>query len=166
MSEDQKKEMRDQLTKATVARKRLVEVAAWLAHHDEIKGSDPYCSPRLLAELLNKSLEQLDFALDQFESFMKDGCEISEKATVLLAEFRQNDANYLNERIGELHYHAKLHEGELCAKLNRARIGGMIEVLSRMGLEVVCDWDSCTKKATIFTKGDFEILQKVKKEGK
>ena len=71
MSEEQKKEMRDQLTKATVARKRLIEVAAWLAHHDEIKGSDPYCSPRLLAELLHKSLDQLDFALDQFESFMK-----------------------------------------------------------------------------------------------
>lgn len=166
MSEEQKKEMRDQLTKATVARKRLVEVAAWLAHHDEIKGSDPYLSPRFLAALLNKSLDQLYFALDQFESFMEYGCEISEGATVLLAEFRQNDANYLNERIGELHYHAKLHEGELCAKLNRARIGGMIEVLSRMGLEVFCDWDSCTKKATIVTKGDFEFLQKVKKGGK
>ena len=91
---------------------------------------------------------------------------MSDKTTDPLAEFYQTDADYLNERIGELHYHAKQHEGELCAKLNRARIGGMIEVLSRMGLEVVCDWDSCTKKATIFTKGDFEFLQKVKKGGK
>ena len=44
---------------------------------------------------------------------------------IKLAEFCDNDADYLNERIGELHYHAKQHEGELCAKLNRARIGGM-----------------------------------------
>ena len=163
---EQLEQMRKQLTKAAMARKRLVEVAAWLDRSSEIKGSDPYLTPHDLAVYIRESVNKLDFALDQFESFMKDGCEISEKATVLLAEFRQNDANYLNERIGELHYHAKLHEGELCAKLNRARIGGMIEVLSRMGLEVVCDWDSCTKKATIFTKGDFEILQKVKKEGK
>lgn len=91
---------------------------------------------------------------------------MSDKTTDPLAEFDQTDADYLNERIGELHYHAKQHEGELCSKLNRARIGGIIEVLSRMGLEVVCDWDSCTKKATIFTKGDFEFLQKVKKGGK
>ena len=91
---------------------------------------------------------------------------MSEKKTIQLAEFYQTDADYLNERIGELHCHAFLHEGELCSKLNRARIGGMIEVLSRMGLEVVCDWDSCTKKVMIFTKGDFEFLQKVKKGGK
>ena len=71
MSEEQK--MRDQLMKATVARKRLIEVASWLANHDEIKGSDPYCSPRLLAALINQSLDQLDLALDQFESFMKKG---------------------------------------------------------------------------------------------
>lgn len=91
---------------------------------------------------------------------------MSDKMKDSWAEFDQADANYLSERIGELHYHAKMHEGELCAKLNRARIGGMIEVLSRMELEVVCDWDSCTKKVTIFTKGDFVFLQKVKKGGK
>ena len=89
-----------------------------------------------------------------------------DKTTDPLAEFDQADADYLEKRIGELHCHAVLHEGELCSKLNRARIGGMIEVLSRMGLEVVCDWDSCTKKVMIFTKGDFEFLQKVKKGGK
>jgi len=91
---------------------------------------------------------------------------MNEKNTRPMATFCQKDANYLEKRIGELHCHAVLHEGELCSKLNRARIGGMIEVLSRMGLEVVCDWDSCTKKVTIFCKGDFEFLQKVKKEGK
>ena len=80
-----------------------------------------------------------------------------------LAEYYQADANYIAERIGELHVHALYHEGELCAKLNRARIGGMIEVLCRMELEVVCDWDSCTKKVSIFTKGDFEFFQKVTK---
>lgn len=84
-----------------------------------------------------------------------------------LAEFEMADADYLWKRIGELHCHAVLHEGELCSKLNRARIGGMIEVLSRMGLEVVCDWDSCTKKATIFTRSEFELLKILKKkEGK
>jgi hypothetical protein len=64
---------------------------------------------------------------------------MSDTTTNPLAEFHDTDAAYLEQRIGELHYHAKQHEGELCAKLNRARIGGMIEVLSRMGLEVVCD---------------------------
>ena len=82
---------------------------------------------------------------------------------IKLAEFCDDDADYIAKRIGELHHHAKMHEGELCAKLNRARIGGMIEVLGRMELEVVCDWDSCTKKASIFTKGDFEFFQKVTK---
>ena len=82
---------------------------------------------------------------------------------IKLAEFCDDDADYIAMRIGELHYHAKMHEGELCAKLNRARIGGMIEVLGRMEWEVVCDWDSCTKKVSIFTKGDFEFPQKVTK---
>ena len=91
---------------------------------------------------------------------------MSDKTTDPLAEFYQTDADYLNERIGELHSHAVAHEGELCAKLNRARIGGMIEVLNRIGLEVDCDWDRCTKKVAIFTKGDYEFLQKVKKGGK
>ena len=91
---------------------------------------------------------------------------MSDKTTDPLAEFDQSDADYLEKRIGELHCHAVLHEGELCSKLNRARIGGMIEVLSRMGLEVVCDWDRCTKKVTIFSKGDFEFLQKVKRSDK
>ena len=57
---------------------------------------------------------------------------MSEKKTDPLAEFDQADADYLEKRIGELHCHAVLHEGELCSKLNRARIGGMIEVLSRI----------------------------------
>lgn len=91
---------------------------------------------------------------------------MSDKTTDPLAEFDQADADYLEKRIGELHCHAVLHEGELCSKLNRARIGGMIEVLSRIGLEVVCDWDRCTKKVTIFSKGDFEFLQKVKRSDK
>ena len=87
---------------------------------------------------------------------------MSKKNTRPMATFCQEDANYLNERIGELHHHAKLHEGELCDKLNRARIGGMIEVLDRMGLAVDCDWDSCTKKVGIFTRGDFEFLKRVR----
>lgn len=50
---------------------------------------------------------------------------------IKLAEFDNLDADYIAARIGELHHHAKLHEGELFAKLNRARIGGMIDVLGR-----------------------------------
>lgn len=80
----------------------------------------------------------------------------------VLAVFSSTDAAYLRERIGELHFHAKLHEEMLCAKLNRARIGGMIEVLDRIGLVVDCDWDCCTKKVGIFTRGDFEFLKRVR----
>ena len=85
--------------------------------------------------------------------------------TKQLAAFRRSDANYIAERIGELHSHAILHEGELCAKLNRSRIGGMVEVLSRMGLEVVCDWDRCDKAVVILPADDFIQFKKVK-EGK
>ena len=66
---------------------------------------------------------------------------VKPKAEKPLARLYQGDASYLAQRIGELHYHAAMHEGELCAKLNRARIGGMVEVLSRIGLEVDCAWD-------------------------
>lgn len=84
-----------------------------------------------------------------------------------LAEFDPADANYLEKRIGELHYHAKLHEGELCSKLNRARIGGMIEVLSRMGLEVVCSWDRRDRDVFIMSEADFiEYTRLLKKGGK
>ncbi len=82
-----------------------------------------------------------------------------------LAVFRRADADYIAERIGELHSHAILHEGEPCAKLNRSRIGGMVEVLSRMGLEVVCDWNRCDKAVVILPADDFIQFKKVK-EGK
>ena len=72
-----------------------------------------------------------------------------------LAEFYQADANYIAERIGELHCHALLHEGELCAKLNRARIGGMVEVLSRMFLEVDCNWTDYDRNVLIMTDIDW-----------
>ena len=66
-----------------------------------------------------------------------------------MAEFYQHDANYFAERIGELHAHAMLHEGELCAKLNRARIGGMIEVLNRMHVEVDCRWEEYDRNVIV-----------------
>ena len=84
---------------------------------------------------------------------------------IKLAEFCDDDADYIAKRIGELHHHAKMHEGELCAKLNRSRIGGMVEVLSRMGLEVVCDWDRCDKAVVVLPADDFIQFKKVK-EGK
>ena len=74
-----------------------------------------------------------------------------------LAQFYQADANYIAERIGELHCHAMMHEGELCEKLNRARIGGMIEVLNRMSLEVDCNWKFPDKGVLVMT--DVEYLR-------
>ena len=82
-----------------------------------------------------------------------------------MAEFCTVDATYIAERIAELHCHAMRHGGELCAKLNRARIGGMIEVLNRMDLEVVCDWDRCDKDVVVLRAEDVAEFKKVK-EGK
>jgi hypothetical protein len=86
----------------------------------------------------------------------------------VLGEFYQSDANYIAERIRELHRHAMLHQGEICAKLNRARIGGMIEVLGRMGLEVDCAWEQYLGDIHITT--DMQLverkLKKSLKEGK
>ena len=73
MTQEQQEQMRNQLTRVTVARKRLVEVAAWLDRSSEIKGNDPFVAMHDLAVLIRKVVEKLDFALDQFESFMKGG---------------------------------------------------------------------------------------------
>ena len=83
---------------------------------------------------------------------------------IKLAEFCDDDADYIAKRIGELHHHAKMHEGELCAKLNRARIGGMIEVLNRMDLEVVCDWDRCDKEVVVLRAEDVAEFKKAKED--
>ena len=72
-----------------------------------------------------------------------------------LALFYQADANYIAERIGELHTHAVLHNGEPCAKINRARIGGMLEVLNRMLLEVHCNWTFPDRDVLIMTDLDY-----------
>ena len=72
-----------------------------------------------------------------------------------LAQFYQADANYIAERIGELNYHAILHKGEPCEKLNRARIAGMIEVLDRMKLEVACNWEWPDKNVLVMTDEEY-----------
>lgn len=72
-----------------------------------------------------------------------------------MASLYKTDADYLASRIGELHSHAVLHDGELCAKLNRARIGGMIEVLSLIGIEVVCNWDKVDHCVLVVTEADY-----------
>ena len=72
MTLEQLEQMRKQLTKATMARKRLVEVAAWLDLNTEIKSCDPYLTSHDLAVYIRESVNKLDFALDQFESFMKE----------------------------------------------------------------------------------------------
>lgn len=80
---------------------------------------------------------------------------VQPKAEKPLARLYRGDASYLAQRIGELHYHAAMHEGELCAKLNRARIGGMVEVLSRIGLEVDCAWTRPDKSVLIMDGVEF-----------
>ena len=73
MTLEQSEQMSERLTTATAARKRLVEVAAWLDGCPEIKGCDPYLTTHDLAVFIRGAVEKLDFALDQFESFMKEG---------------------------------------------------------------------------------------------
>ena len=73
MKKEQAEAMRKKLMVAALARKRLVEVAAWLDGSPEIKGYDPYLTTHDLAVYIRWALEKLDFALDQFESFMKEG---------------------------------------------------------------------------------------------
>ena len=70
---EQLEQMREQMTKATLARKRLLEVAAWLDYSSEIKGNDPYLTTHDLAVYIRESVSKLDFGLDQFESFVKEG---------------------------------------------------------------------------------------------
>ena len=81
------------------------------------------------------------------------------KNAVPMAKFFQSDANYIAERIGELHCHAVLHDGELCAKLNRARIGGMIEVLNRMQLTAYCRWDDYDPNVLVLTDSEYLDLR-------
>ena len=134
-----------------------------------------FISPRDIAWVLRKRVKQLYGILDGNVE-LSDGTgetdappprpdKAKQEKTKQLAAFRRSDANYIAERIGELHSHAILHDGELCAKLNRSRIGGMVEVLSRMGLEVVCDWNRCDKAVVILPADDFIQFKKVK-EGK
>ncbi len=73
MTLEQSEQMSERLTTATAARKRLVEVAAWLDRSSEIKGYDPYLTTHCLSLYIREAVEKLDFALDQFESFMKEG---------------------------------------------------------------------------------------------
>jgi hypothetical protein len=73
----------------------------------------------------------------------------------LFAIAKGRDLKYFCERIAALKAHAVLHDGEPCAKICRARIGGMLEVLNRIGLEVDTDWDSVEPDIGIFTVPDF-----------
>jgi len=70
MTLEQSETMSENLMTATVARKRLVEVATWLNLHSEIKGNDPYLTTHCLSVYIWKAVKNLDFALDQFDSFM------------------------------------------------------------------------------------------------
>ena len=81
-----------------------------------------------------------------------------------MASLYKIDADYLASRISELNSHAVLHDGELCAKLNRARIGGMIEVLSLIGIEVVCNWKETDRCVLLMTVADYIHHKQVLKE--
>lgn len=70
MTLEQSETMSENLMTATVARKRLAEVAAWLDRHSEIKGNDPYLTTHCLSVFIREGVEKLDFALGQFDSFM------------------------------------------------------------------------------------------------
>ena len=73
MTLEQLEQMRGQMAKVTLARKRLLEVAALLDYSLEIKGNDPYLTTHDLAVYIRESVSKLDFALDQFESFIEEG---------------------------------------------------------------------------------------------
>ena len=68
MTKEQAEAMRKKLMVATLARKRLVEVAAWLSGCPEIKGNDPYLTTENLSVYIGWSVAKLDFALDQLRA--------------------------------------------------------------------------------------------------
>lgn len=70
MTEEMEKEMRKRLATVAVARKELLEVAAWLEEHRDVKGSDPYLGPIDLAYYIKRACEQLSFAVGQFMAFV------------------------------------------------------------------------------------------------
>ena len=63
-------DMTRQGTTLTVLRKRLFETAFWLEQHPEIKSRDPFLTISALAGYVKEAAQKLDFALDQFDSFM------------------------------------------------------------------------------------------------
>ena len=79
-----------------------------------------------------------------------------------LATANGYDLKYFCQRIVQLKNHAVIHDGEPCAKICRARIGGMLEVLNRLGLEVYTDWDSIEPDIGIFTVSNFLTRKKIK----
>ena len=98
---------------------------------------------------------------------MSDKTVKAEPTPQPMASLYKIDADYLASRIGELNSHAVLHDGELCAKLNRARIGGMVEVLSLIGIEVVCNWKETDRCVLLMTVADYiEHKRLLKKENK
>lgn len=88
-----------------------------------------------------------------------------------LAKLYQDDVNYIAERINVLNTHAVIHEGEPCAKICRARIGGILEVLNFVGLEVKCDWAAPYSGARVmksleYLEDKYKWSPAARKEGK
>lgn len=72
MSEEQLEQLRELMTKAVLARKRLMEVAKAL-HDADIVDKDTYFGTSCVAAFIYEAINKLDFALDQLEIFMKEG---------------------------------------------------------------------------------------------
>jgi len=70
MPDIQKENLTRQANTLTLFRKRLLEMAFWMEHHPEIKGTDPFLTIEALAGHIKEAAQKLDFALDQFEHFL------------------------------------------------------------------------------------------------
>jgi hypothetical protein len=73
----------------------------------------------------------------------------------VLAEVKGSDLRYFCDRIAALKVHAVVHAGEPCERSCRARLGGMVEILNRIGLEVDTDWESFLPDVAIYPRTDY-----------
>lgn len=72
MTVEEMNECRQQKDKALLARKRLLEVAMALESAN-IVNKEAYFGTPDVANYIREAVRKLDFALDQFESFLKNG---------------------------------------------------------------------------------------------
>ena len=73
----------------------------------------------------------------------------------IVASVKGLDLLYFSERISALKIHAVVHAGEPCERVCRARLGGMVEILNRLGLEVDTEWDSVLPDVAIYPRTEY-----------